>query len=178
MCGLYAFVSPLRDAIHALKYDRLRGLAQPLAQLMLPQIERFDLLPDNVALAWVPLHSHRQRERGFNQAELLTRYLSKGLGLPLAGGLRRNRATPSQVGMEAEARKMNVRGAFEWAAAQPPPERVAIIDDVLTTGATFAACAAALAAAGACEIYGLALAEAGAPLVGLAANGSPERAKR
>jgi ComF family protein len=96
----------------------------------------------------VPLHPRRLRERGYDQALELARPLGKALGIPVrADGLRRMRATAAQSTLGAVARRQNVRGAFA-AAPGAWPARVALFDDVMTTGATLAACASALKQAG------------------------------
>ncbi|RMD72578.1 MAG: ComF family protein, partial [Chloroflexi bacterium] len=77
---------------------------------------------------------------------------------PLIDGLARVRATNQQARLEAPARTANVAGAFVWVGPTPPPPRIILIDDVLTTGATLAACAAALRTAGAHSVSALALA--------------------
>jgi ComF family protein len=137
---------PLQQAIHAYKY-RLRpqlasSLAQPLCRAIL---EAGVSLP---GLTFVPLHPRRHRERGFNQAEQLAAQLSRALGIPLVSGLRRVRATPAQVGLSQAERRANLAGAFAWTAAQPPGDRLGLVDDVCTTGATLTAAARAVAEAG------------------------------
>ena len=121
----------------------------------------------DAVLVPVPLHSSRQRERGFNQAELLARGLS-GLLRKTGKGprlethcLRRTRSTPPQTGLSLAARRENVRGVF----AVDHPEVVrdleaVLVDDVMTTGATLSACAAALKHAGATRVCALTLARA------------------
>ena len=100
------------------------------------------------AIVPVPLHPRRLRERGYDQALELARPLGRALGLPVrGGGLRRVRATLAQSTLGAAARHGNVRGAFA-AAPGPWPERVALLDDVMTTGATLGECARALRRAG------------------------------
>jgi predicted amidophosphoribosyltransferase len=115
------------------------------------------------------LHPSRQRERGFNQAELLVagmvNALRKGKGRSelrvVKGCLRRRRATPPQTGLSLAARRENPRGAFEAAEPERVRERaVVVIDDVMTTGATLSACARALKRAGAARVIGLTLARA------------------
>ncbi|MCJ7502755.1 MAG: hypothetical protein MUP80_06825, partial [Acidobacteriia bacterium] len=117
----------------------------------------------------VPLHSSRERERGFNQAELLAQGLARGLarareiGAPRleAGCLRRTRATAPQTGLSLRARQENVRGVFSVVRPERVRERVVVlVDDVMTTGATLSACAQALKAAGARAVLALTLARA------------------
>lgn len=103
------------------------------------------------ALVPLPLHPARLRQRGFNQAAELARVLGRRLGLPVAERLlRRSLAGPPQSGLTGAARRANVRGAFcvERGAAGPPAQ-IALVDDVLTTGATAGEAARALLAAGA-----------------------------
>jgi ComF family protein len=110
----------------------------------------------------VPLHRERERERGYNQAALISRPLSKKLGLPhKAVLLMRTRARPDKRILSLEERWESVRGAF---ATRPGSQvdnlRVLLVDDVLTTGATLDACARALLDAGAKSVIGLTVARA------------------
>jgi ComF family protein len=152
----FLFGSPLREVVHEFKYRRVRRLAQPLGMLMAASLAQHRPAVD--AVLPVPLHRNRQAERGFNQAEELAREVARSLGLPLsASGLTRVRATEQQARLDARARAENMRGAFRWNGAAAP-QRVLLVDDVLTTGATMGACAEVLHAAGVEVIYGLALA--------------------
>jgi ComF family protein len=117
----------------------------------------------------VPLHTSRQWQRGFNQAELLARGLARQLARERGGpalrverhGLRRIRATPPQTGLTLRARHENVRGVFDVPAPEKVRDRVVVVvDDVMTTGATLSACAAALKDAGAARVLALTLARA------------------
>ena len=137
---------PLQRAIHTYKYRPRPQLATVLAQPLRHAIVAAGLsLP---ALIFVPLHPRRRRERGFNQAERLAVQLSGALGAPVLQGLTRVRATPAQVGLSQAERRVNLVGAFEWTAAQPPPQGLGLVDDVCTTGATLEAAARAVAEAG------------------------------
>lgn len=138
----------LAEAIHLFKYRGKTLLARPLGILLSDAMERF---PKVDCLVPVPLHPSRLREREFNQALLLCDSLKAESGLPVIhDGLERIRETPPQIGLSHKDRPRNVRRAF----VPKRPERIegrriALIDDVLTTGATVNDCARALKRAGA-----------------------------
>jgi len=152
----YIFQSPLREAVHQLKYRRVRRVAGPLGALMAEHVIAQPVAVD--AVLAIPLHSKRLAERGFNQAEALAREIATLLDLPLIDtGLARVRATEQQAHLDARARAENMRDAFAWRGTTPP-RRLLLVDDVLTTGATMGACAIVLRDAGAQAVHGLALA--------------------
>jgi ComF family protein len=139
-----AYEGVLRELIHLYKYGRVKTLAWPLSGLLaqaLPRDEAFD------AAVPVPLYWRRRLQRGFNQAELLARGLSRRTGIPVVRALGRLRPTPAQAGLSNSARRQNVSRAFRAHGVQGT--RILLIDDVMTTGATAASCAAALKQAGA-----------------------------
>jgi predicted amidophosphoribosyltransferase len=105
---------------------------------------------DALTLVPVPLHQRRLRARGYNQAALIAAAVASRTALPLADPLVRVGPATAQVGRHRSERRAGPAGAIEARAAAPP--RVLLVDDVVTTGATLAACSAALAAAGAVEI--------------------------
>lgn len=113
------------------------------------------------AIVPVPLHVSRLRSRGFNQALELIRPVARRLGIPVLGhALRRDRATQAQSDLDAVTRARNVHGAFV-AEGTLPVGHVAVVDDVMTTGATLAACVHALHHAGAKRVDVWALARTG-----------------
>ena len=121
-------------------------------------------MPLPAALLPVPLHVARLRRRGFNQSLELARVLGQALGVPVhAQALRRTRATVAQTDLDRSARRGNVRGAFALTPDYAPPAHVAVLDDVLTTGATLAECARVLRRAGVARVDVWALARAPAP---------------
>ena len=152
-------VAPLRQAIHALKYEGVRVLTAPLAELMASTWAWQSIAVDVVVP--VPLNRLRQRQRGYNQSALLARRLAEHLALPVGDHLLvRERNTRSQVGLSARERWDNVWAAFRCTPEKVSGRRILLIDDVLTTGATLESCAATLQQAGAKWIWALTLTRA------------------
>lgn len=112
----------------------------------------------------VPLHRARLRQRGYNQALELARPLGRALDIPVRHDLLlRARATAAQTELDAAARRRNVRGAFVLREGATLPPHVALLDDVMTTGATLAECARVLRRAGVRQVQVWALARAPSP---------------
>jgi ComF family protein len=155
----------LRRIVHAFKYDGHRSLAAPLGMLM--RRAGAELLDDAHLVVPVPLHPWRRFTRGFNQAA----DLAAQLRVPMLHALRRTRATATQAGLTAAARRRNVRRAFQVSPLLLPRAREALltdrvlvlVDDVRTTGATLDACARVLKDAGAREVRVLTAARAAPP---------------
>ena len=154
------YSTPLREAIHALKYDGVPALAGPLSQYLVDAWRRSSLQADSIVP--VPLHSRRRRERGYNQSELLARQLGREVGVPVEPrSLRRVRYTGQQARLNAAERRQNVKGAFEAERALSRGRHIVLVDDVFTTGATMSECAEALLDAGAASVAAITLARAG-----------------
>ena len=142
------------EAIHRYKYQRALWFEPFLAGLLILQAkpeltnDRWDWLVP------IPLHSAKQREREFNQAERLARCLSTATGIPVNTRLlRRVVPTRSQTTLSREQRQANVRNAFAlYPEARLNDERVVLLDDVFTTGATASACARVLRSGGASDV--------------------------
>ena len=156
------YQGPLVRAILLLKFKQIEPLGQWFAERLseLVASERDKLAADVVVP--VPLHRQRERERGYNQAALISKPLAKRLHLPhKALLLMRTKARPDKRILTLEERWESVRGAF---ATRPGSQvdnlRVLLVDDVLTTGATLDACARALREAGAKSVVGLTVARA------------------
>jgi ComF family protein len=160
----------MRDAIHALKYERLHPAARGLGRLLAEAIAQLaGDAPAELLVVPVPLHRSKHTQRGFNQARALARealgFLARShpkWRLMLApSALMRLRATESQAGLTPRMRRMNVRGAFSVSdPAAVEGKDVLVVDDILTTGATARAAAQALKKAGAKSVYVATLARA------------------
>ncbi len=147
-------------AIVLLKFERIEPLGRWFAGRLAEVARREALAAD--AVVPVPLHRQRERERGYNQADLIAKPLARKLGLPYRAMLLvRTKPRPDKHILTLEERWDSVRGAF---ATRPGIKvdnlRVLLVDDVMTTGATLDACARALRGAGAKSVIGLTVARA------------------
>jgi len=149
--------TPVQQQIHALKYHAAFLPAHVFGTL-LAEAWRSRGLPAPDVIIPVPLHTRRLWRRGYNQSVELARVLARETGLRIEPRwARRRRATDDQIGMSATERRRNVRGAFA-VDARVAGLHVALLDDVMTTGATLAELARACRRAGAREVEAWALA--------------------
>ncbi len=150
----------LAGAIVLLKYEEVTRLGDWFAGRLAEIVwGSGDELEADVVVP-VPLHADRQRERGYNQAELIARPLARRLKLKLGSFLRvRTKPRPPQLVLSRSEHWKSVRGAYATRkGVQVDNLRVLLVDDVLTTGATLDACARALKKAGAAAVFGLTVA--------------------
>jgi len=143
----FLYDGPARRAIHKLKFSGWRGVGEALGRAM-ASVDP----PAADAVTWVPLARRRLAERGYDQARVLASAVARELGVPTARPIRRAVATGPQAQRSAAERRTAMRGAFV-PDGKPCPPRVLLVDDVLTTGATAAACAVALREAGARSVF-------------------------
>jgi ComF family protein len=144
-----------RDAVHQLKYQGWSRAAEAMAEAM----RGLEPLTGQVSLIPIPLGGRRQRQRGYNQSERIAAALGGRIGAPVREDLlQRVRETRTQTALTPEARHANVAGAFR--AGQVDGLELVLVDDVFTTGATLAAAAAALSAAGARRVEAVTFARA------------------
>lgn len=151
-----------RETLHAFKFGGRRALAAPLGDL-LAELGPALPLPAVDVIVPVPLHPRRERERGFNQSWLLARRVAAAWRITArADVLTRRVATPPQTALGAEARRLNVGGAFRVRRPELVAGRhVLLVDDIMTTGATAGACARTLREAGAAIVGVVTVARAG-----------------
>ena len=144
--AVFVYGFPLDRLVPRFKFHRDLAAGRLMADLMAGALMS---APRPDALVPVPLHTRRIRQRGYDQALELARPLAATLALPLrADLLQRIRATAAQSELDAGQRQRNLARAFAVADQAALPARVALVDDVMTTGATLAAAAHALRAAG------------------------------
>jgi len=150
----FTFNPELKSLIHAFKYRGRKDLAEPLGLDMALAYDRRPELKDYKFTLAVPLFTGKERERGFNQSELLARVLARERKLfLLEGAVERVRNTPSQTGLSKAGRRENMKEAFRVSKPElVKGRRILIIDDVATTLATADELARALAEAGARDV--------------------------
>ena len=144
----YLYEGAASAMIKALKFNGCRSLAPVLADLMADFLQQLRWTSDLIIP--VPLSERRRARRGFNQSELIGGFFSKRTGIPMnPKALMKVRHTEAQVGLNAEERRKNLLGSFAAEKALVRGKRILLLDDVMTTGSTFAECTAALLEAGA-----------------------------
>lgn len=148
----------LAHAIQALKYKFSEPLAANLAAVLARSIRSKNYQAERIIIS-IPLHKKRLRWRGFNQAELLARFVSQELNLPLERGLIRIKNTPQQAKLSRNERIQNLANAFALAPDfSPLGKTILLVDDVASTGTTLVEAAKILKQNGAREVWGLVLA--------------------
>ena len=157
----FRYEGPIRQSILAFKYGGIKAAAPQLGLMMAEYLSAVDLPGD--VLAPVPMHGQRRRERGYNQADLLSREISRNTGLRHENGLlmRTRHVEPQAQTTEGIQRLVNVAGSVAVPAGlRLDGSAVILVDDVATTGSTMDVCAEALKGAGAESVWGLVLAVA------------------
>jgi ComF family protein len=152
----------MKNAILLLKWERMEPLGAWFAERLAEMVRRESGVLAADVVVPVPLHRDRERQRGFNQAGLISKPLARKLGLPhRAVLLMRTRPRPGKQVLSLEERWESVRGAFATrSGSHVDNKRVLLVDDVMTTGATLDACARALLESGAKSVLGLTVARA------------------
>jgi ComF family protein len=172
--SLYLYAGPARAALIRLKFTGWRSAAAMLAPEFALTARSAPIRTIRPTVTWAPLGRRRRRARGFDQAQALALALSGETGWPVERLLTRAAETGPQAQRSGRARRRALAGAF--VAVGTPPPFVVLVDDVLTTGATAAACAEALTRAGARRVGVLTVARAlgGGVPIHRAPSGQPD----
>lgn len=164
--GIYcvsAYEGVLRTALHRFKFQKRKNLADPLGILLVKYLSHTPgiKMEEIDGIVPVPLHPRRQRQRGYNQAELLASVVSRYYEVPVVSALERMKNTHPQFDLPREARFENVKGAFRVVDSRAVYNKaVLLLDDICTTGSTIAECSKALKTAGARRVEILTLSRA------------------
>ncbi len=152
----------IKEIILLYKYGRFRILGRDLANLILLFLVDNSIWDGLEVVVPVPLQARRQKERGFNQAEVIARYIGKTKGLPIASrAIIKIKDTPPQASLEAKLRRENVKGAYKIGQKDKIRNKIVLlVDDVFTTGSTIEECSRILKEAGAREIRAITVAQA------------------
>jgi ComF family protein len=154
LLALGTYREPLRSTVHQVKYAGRWHLAEALADRLVDARDAASWLDGADALVPVPLHPRRQADRGFNQADVIARQIGRRCGAAVVTPVVRVRDTPTQTEQHAlDRRADNLRRAFAVTDADAVRgRRLAVVDDVSTTGATLSSLGRTLRAAGAAEL--------------------------
>lgn len=146
----------IRDIIRHYKFNGKNYLYRPLGELILKTYYQMDIKIDKIA--YVPMYSRKEALRGYNQAELLAKYLSKKLEKPLIRDLIKTKNTPEQSHLNKMERIKNLKDSFKIKNNKSiNGVRILLVDDIVTTGRTMSECSRILYEGGAKEVIGLAI---------------------
>ncbi len=149
----------IKELVHSFKFNDKSYLYKPLAEIMLETIDLIGIKKDIDLIFYVPIHRRKEAIRGYNQSELLAKYISENINTPLSkNNLIKHKWTKEQNQLRKLERQNNLKDSFK---IKNPNEiinkRILLIDDIITTGATFDECGKVLKINGAGEVIGLAL---------------------
>ena len=159
--SVFNYVDDVVGVVHRLKYGGKHYLAKPMSMYMSQALATWDVEPDFVTD--VPLHSKREKARGYNQSRLLAENIAQKFNLPMVEFCDKIVDNPSQTQLGYSDRRMNVKGVYKFKSdlkRKVKGKKVLIVDDIYTTGATTDELAEVLTNAGAKEVYVLTFAHA------------------
>lgn len=155
----FAYVEPIRGAIHDYKFNRAKNFAVPFGKYVADVLaESFDIAKVDLITS-VPLHKARKRERGFNQAEIFAREVGRLMGIHYAETLKKVKRNKTQHELSQQERIENVKDVYAITdSAAVNGKTIVICDDILTTGNTMAECADVILKSGAKTVIGATIA--------------------
>ncbi len=160
IAGIYEVLSPFpydgkyKDAILKIKFGKRKQFAPQLAEVMAERLKKYKDVSQFDVITFVPLHKDTLKDRGFNQSELLARYLSERLDIPCEALLKKTRKNKPQHKLLARERRKNVEGVFGCTDKKLIKNKyILIVDDIVTTGLTLSECIKVLKNNGAEDIF-------------------------
>jgi len=157
ICAAHYNGGPTKELIHNLKYNSVTEIVLILGKVMAKALQK-NVPKKDILITFAPLHRRRLAQRGFNQAELLAKNISKTNKIPMKNLLEKKKNTKRQVELKGRERRKNLEGVFAFKDGDLKGKTIIIVDDVTTTGATLNECAKVLKKAGAKEVWGLVVA--------------------
>lgn len=153
-----------KKLIYSFKYkpylsDLKSYIADLIYEAIIQKEEFVELLREDLVFVPIPVYPSKQRKRGYNQAEILAKELSKKFHITVQDLLKRNVDTKSQFKLSKEERKENVKGVFSARKSPGKDKIIILVDDVVTTGSTFREVAKVIKKAGSKRVFGLAFAQ-------------------
>lgn len=149
------YTGAAKEAIKRFKFKSEYAYGDVLGKIMREYVGAYPHLKEFDAVTAVPLSKQRLNERGYNQSEILAKYVCQGTGLEYCDCVERIRNTKRQSGLRGSERTKNVKNAFSADSKTVRGKRIILVDDICTTGNTLNACAGAMINAGAKEIVGI-----------------------
>jgi len=161
--SLFLYKEPLSKIITAFKYHKKRYLFQTIQSLLVPFLEAYRDPTDFHLIAAVPLHPEKEKERGFNQSNLIAEFIAKSWNVPFDRKILkriRDKSKSSQVGLSRAERSNQIKGEFGIGSMgrSLKGKKVLLVDDVFTTGATVQECSKMLKSLDASKVMVLTLA--------------------
>jgi len=170
LISIWDYDGIIREVIHSIKYGKFFHILEELMERIILLIEKDEtrfsyflnfLTYEKTYITFVPIYKLKEKERGFNQSEILAGYVSKIVGKKPINLLQKTKDTKSQTGLEKKERFLNIKDAFSFNLQKNILiEKVLIVDDVWTSGATMKECCRILKENGVKEVWGFTLAKA------------------
>lgn len=154
--GIWEYEGVIKKLLHEIKYN---GLTDAVGEMVERAFEIWEVnIPEDTFITYVPMHKNKEKERGFNQAELIAKKVGEITNKEALPLLIKAKDNPSQVGLNSQERIKNVKDVFSFREGFTCPDNVLVIDDFWISGTTMKECFKVLKQAGAKNVWGFTLA--------------------
>lgn len=157
--SVFVYKDEVVNVVHKMKYNSVPDLADKLANFLVEAYARLDVNAD--IITFVPMHKEKQKARGYNQAELLAKFVAEKFKIPCLDLTYKIKDNPTQTALGFKERKENIKNVFEFNSVYKPDiknKTILLIDDIFTTGATCNELTKIIKNAGAKDVFVLTLA--------------------